>query len=272
MNSAYFSHGGHTLYHGDNLDILGKMPNESVHLVVTSPPYGELRDYQGFTHDPNQSLAECYRVLVEGGVVVWVENDQYIDGSRSLETWGRLIYAKGVIGFRVNDIMPWVKQGVQVVATTRYSQSWEPMLILSKGTPRTVNKIKDVPNQYAGKKLKRGEIGARADGQRTYTDEHRVIEPFGERTNVWKIPVGGYSTSPDMPGGKSSHPAPFPLQLAIDHIISWTNEGDTVLDPYCGSGTTMKAAQLSGRQSIGIEISKEYCEIIDSRMSQQSLL
>ena len=272
MSSTYFSRGGHTLYQGDNIDVLSELPNQSVHLVITSPPYGELRDYEGFIHSPDIVLRECYRILVEGGIVVWVENDQYIDGSRSLETWRRLIYAKDVIGFRVSDIMPWVKQGIQLVASNRYSQCWEPMLILSKGVPQTVNKIKDVPNQYAGKKLAKGSIGADADGRRTYTNENRVIQPLGERTNVWRLPVGGHSTSPDMPGGKTLHPAPFPLQLAIDHIISWTNEGDVVLDPYCGSGTTMKAAQNTGRKSIGIEISSKYCQMIDRRMAQQSLL
>lgn len=249
---------------GDCLEIMKDFDDGIIDLTVTSPPYDDLRDYNGYTFDFEGIANELYRVTKEGGVVVWVVGDQTVDGSETGTSFKQALYFKK-IGFNLHDTMIFRKKNVPPSVNhlhNRYEQEFEYMFILSKGKPRTFNCIR-VPKVYEEKREK-------ANGHRR-KDGSFTIKPFSKKKDKVKRNIWDYVTS----GGSSdrlasNHPAIFPEKLAEDHIISWSNEGDIVLDPMCGSGTTLKMAKKNNRNYIGIEISEEYCEIARKRVKAQS--
>jgi len=241
---------------GDNLAIMPQIPDGSIDLTVTSPPYDNLRDYHGYTFDFKSIANQLYRVTKDGGVVVWVVGDATINGS---ETGTSFRQALGFmdIGFNLHDTMIYKKGGQGATGSIlAYWQDFEYMFVFVKGKLRYFNPIEDRQNKTAPR-TRLEHMGHRyQDGS---TKEKRVIirKEHGRRFNVWE-----YHES----GTRCSHPAIFPDQLAIDHIFSWSNKGDLVLDPMCGSGTTCKAAVKLGRRYIGIDTSKEYCGISEERI------
>jgi site-specific DNA-methyltransferase (adenine-specific) len=227
------------LYLGDCAIVLKNLQNESIDLTITSPPYDNLRAYNGYSFDFENTAKELYRVTKNGGVVVWVVGDAVIDGSETGSSFKQALYFKE-LGFNLHDTMIYEKNSSTYPASAkslRYSQIFEYMFILSKGRPKTVNLIKDKPNKWAGHKDFSGKL-------------KNAVPDFSPRNNIWK-----YTTSFN---DKTNHPAVFPEKLAHDHIISWSNEGDTVLDCFMGSGTTGKIAKNLNRNFIGIEVSEEY--------------
>jgi len=242
----------------DCLTFMKEMEDKSVDLTITSPPYDNLRDYKGYTFNFEGIAKQLYRITKDGGVVVWVVGDATIKGSETGTSFKQALYFKE-IGFNLHDTMIWVKTGQGAVGSIySYWQNFEYMFILSKGKLKTFNPIEDRKN-YACERWANG--GRDKTGQ---SKSRRWVksEDFGKRFNVWKI----------TPQCESEHPAPFPKKLAEDHILSWSNEGDIVLDPMCGSGTTCKMAQNLKRKYIGIEISQEYCKIAKQRLMQKPLL
>jgi len=250
------------LINGDCLDVMANMDLESIDLTVTSPPYDQLRDYKGFSFNFEGVADQLFRVTKKGGVVVWVVGDSVIKGSESLSSFKQALYFKE-IGFNVHDTMIYEKSGSSLPDPTRYFQSFEYMFVLSKGRPKTVNKIYDVKNKNVGHKTtphvreRNGEMTSRVK---------REIPEYSYRRNIWKIGVGYMNTTKDK--FAYEHPAMFPEKLAQDHIYTWSNRGDVVLDPFCGSGTTCKMAKMLERNYIGIEISQEYLEIARKRLTQ----
>ena len=117
------------------------------------------------------------------------------------------------------------------------------------------NKYATNKEHYAGKR--------NTDGTTTGRKIEK-INKLGRRTNVWQIANGFMKSTNDKVAYE--HPAIFPEQLANDHILSWSSKGDIILDPFMGSGTTAKMAKLNGRNFIGFEISKEYCDIAEERI------
>lgn len=246
---------------GDSLQILKTFPDKSIDLVVTSPPYDNLRTYNGYTFNFEGIAEELYRVTKDGGVVVWVVGDATINGSETGTSFRQALYFKE-IGFNLHDTMIWDKGTFTAVGALvgRYAPVFEYMFILSKRKPKTFLPIKDKPNKHGGT-LAHGTI-RQADGttRRITTHNKKVIPLYGQRTNIWTIP---------NPGIKGNfHPAVFPIGLAVDHIISWSAPGDIILDPFAGSGTTCVAAKQESRNYIGIELSPEYCEIARKRVEQ----
>lgn len=251
-----------TITHTDCLLGLKALPDACVDLTVTSPPYDNLRDYNGYSFDFELIAKEVYRVTKEGGVLVWVVADGTFKGGETGTSFKQALYFKE-IGFTLHDTMIYMKNGFNFPAKTRYHQVFEYMFILSKGKPKTFNPIKDRPNKHSGKTIKGRD--RQKDGSLKRVGERKPLEPFGMRFNVWEI-NNLYSVATDKEAFK--HPAVFPEQLAHDHIISWSNEGDTVLDPFAGSGTTLKVARDLNRQYIGFEISDEYVELIKRRLGE----
>ena len=245
------------VYCGESIEFMRKnIPDNSIDMVLTSPPYDNLRDYNGYGFDYKTMLGEIYRVLKDGGTCVWVVGDETISGSETGTSFKQALYAKEV-GFNLHDTMIWFKPNCFNFGSNNcYKQSFEYMFVFSKGKPKAINLIKDIPNASAGKVMK---------GGRKHSDGSRDIVPnfvgseYKRRFNVWSINVSAKTYG---------HPAIFPEQLAKDHIVSWSNEGDIVLDPFIGSGTTAKMALLNNRNFIGFEISEEYCEIAEQRISQ----
>jgi DNA modification methylase len=246
------------IYHGDCVDVMRTFPDGVIDLTVTSPPYDNLRTYKGYDFNFEEIAKELYRVTKQGGVVVWVVNDATIKGSETGTSFRQALYFKE-IGFNLHDTMIYEKAQACFGSNLCYLQSFEYMFVLSKGRPKSINLLRDRPNVRSGRE-KMAKRGLSVDGkkaERVYKD----MKKMGKRKNIWRYGVGG---------GSTGHPAVFPEQLAQDHILSWSNPGDIVLDPMCGSGTTCKMAKLNGRNYIGIDIAEEYVELARRRVEEVS--
>lgn len=257
------------IIHADSREYLKRFPAQCVDLVVTSPPYDDLRDYDGnvvWNFDVFMSIArELYRIIKDGGVAVWVVGDKTNDGSKSLTSFRQGLYFKK-LGFNMYDVIIYQKAGSGPPHPNRYFNSFEYMFILSKGRPKAVHILEDKPNAWSGVTTYAEVTRREKDGSLTKKGK-KTVQPFGARTNIWKYSNGkGFSTKDEIAYG---HPAIFPEKLARDHILSWSNEGDLVLDPFGGSGTTAKAASQLGRRWILIEAVEEYCEIAKTRLGDR---
>ena len=246
------------IYNENCLETMAKIPDNFIDLTVTSPPYDDLRTYNGYCFDFENVAKELFRVKNKGGVLVWVVNDQTQNGSETGTSFKQALFFKEM-GFNLHDTMIYAKS--KIVPTDfkchRYYQGFEYMFVFSKGKPKTCNYIR-VPSKQGGKKAI--STSRKEDGSMRYDridkQKGRVVGETKIKSNIWEY------ASQSVKG----HPAPFPEQLANDHIISWSNEGDLVYDPFVGSGTTAKMAMLNNRKYIGSEISKEYCEIAEQRL------
>ena len=247
------------IYNEDCLIGLKKIKDNSIDLTVTSPPYDNLRKYDGFEWDFKGIANELYRVTKDGGVVVWIVGDATVNGSESGSSFQQAIYFKE-LGFNIHDTMIYEKVGLAFPDSNRYYQMFEYMFVFSKGKPKTFNPIKDRQNVSAGRDVN-GKDRKNDGSFKERSGKGNIIQKYGTRFNVWRVPNQKRGIN---------HPAPFPEKLAKDHILSWSNEGDIVLDPFIGSGTTAKAAKDIGRKFIGFEISPRYYEIAKQRISSQS--
>lgn len=244
-----------TIHHCDALTLLKALPSNSIDMVLTSPPYDNLRTYNGYTFDFQPIARETFRVLKTGGVCVWVVGDATVNGSETLTSMRQALYFVDVCGFRMHDTMIYEALGTGAKGSNyAYWQAFEYMFVLAKGNIQTVNRIADVKNKHAGK------MAAPRFGNK---EKHHIVNDIGVRTNIWRYAVG-FANNSDITG----HPAPYPEALARDHIISWTNAGDTVLDYFGGSGTTAKMARQFGRNYITCDISAEYCDLMRRRLAQ----
>ena len=243
--------------------------NESIDLTITSPPYDNIRLYKGYEFNFKNIAKELYRVTKLGGVIVWVVGDQTINGSETGTSFEQALYFKK-IGFNLHDTMIYEKNGSSYPASInskRYTSIFEYMFIFSKGIPKTTNLIMDKKNKWGGT-FNWGKNTARQKTGDLKIQEKKQIKDYGIRNNIWKYNTGyGYSTKDKI---AFEHPASFPEKLVEDHILSWSNENDIVFDPMCGSGTTCKMAKLNNRNYIGMDISKEYCELSEKRLSLTS--
>lgn len=259
MNSRDFK-----LIHGDCLERMKNIPNSSIDLVVTSPPYDNLRTYNDslkWDFDIFQGIAEhLYRVVKVGGVVVWIVGDSTVNGSETGTSFRQALHFKD-IGFNLHDTMIYRKKHFAPYSPIchRYYQEFEYMFVFSKGKPLTCNYIKE-PCKHAGGRA--GGYSRRPDGRiridRKGKNKELRIKETKIRANIWQ-----YSNAK-----KSEHPASFPEKLAHDHIVSWSNPGDTVMDPLMGSGTTGIACARTKRKFIGIEKDLEYFNIAKNRISR----
>jgi site-specific DNA-methyltransferase (adenine-specific) len=250
-----------TIYNEDCLDVMADISDNVIDLTVTSPPYDNLRDYKGYTFDFENIAQELFRITKKGGAVVWVVGDASIKGSETGTSFKQALYFKD-IGFNLHDTMIYEKNGFAFPSINRYHQIFEYMFVLSKGKLKTFNPIKDRKNIH--QKL-HSSTRRNKDGSLTKVKiKNFGLREYGQRYNIWKYSTGLYCSSKYKDAFK--HPAIFPEELAKDHIMSWSNEGDIILDPFSGSGTTPVMAYSLNRKYIGIDISKEYCEIAKKRL------
>jgi len=249
------------LYLGDCLEVMKQIPDGSVDLTVTSPPYDNLRTYNGYTFDFEGIAKQLYRVTKNGGVVVWIIGDATINGSETGTSFKQALYFKE-IGFNLHDTMIWNKGTFTAVGalSSKYAPVFEYMFVLSNGKPKTFNPIKDRQNKTFGR-TKTGTFRQKNGQTKPLSSIGKPIAEHGQRFNIWEI-------SAEKSNSNRFHPAMFPVSLAQDHIISWSNEGDTVLDCFLGSGTTGVAAKLLNRKFIGIEINEEYLNIANKRIGE----
>jgi len=253
------------IFNEDNIKTLKRFKDDCLDLTLTSPPYDNLRDYKGFSFDINKLSSELYRTTKPGGIVVWVVGDAVVAGSETGTSFRQALRFIEV-GFRLHDTMIYQKNNFANPSKGRYHQIFEYMFVFSKGKPKTFNPIKDRKNIYAGHAGSWGKNTTRKKDGSLEGDKKssKIISDYGMRYNIWK-----YQTSATGQEDKVAyeHPAIFPIQLATDHILSWTNKGDLVYDPFMGSGTTAKASLELNRQYIGSEISTEYVELINKRLT-----
>jgi site-specific DNA-methyltransferase (adenine-specific) len=257
---------------GDCLEVMKGLPDKCIDLTVTSPPYDNLRDYNNkvtWNFEKFKEVAkELFRITKPGGVVVWVVGDATIKGSETGTSFRQALFFMKC-GFNLHDTMIYQKNAMPFPEQTRYIQCFEYMFVMSKGKPKSHNMIKE-PTRVANRIKNKKSCQRNKDGTTTPM-KYETGKNERNKWNVWVYEVGYNKTTKDKEAFQ--HPAMFPEALARDHIISWSNKGDLVLDPFVGSGTTAKMALLNGRNYIGIDISEEYCEIAKKRVSnlQQKL-
>jgi site-specific DNA-methyltransferase (adenine-specific) len=253
------------LMQGDCLELMKTIPDGSVGLTVTSPPYDNLRTYNGNNEQWGEHvwkgvIRELHRVTADGGVVVWIVADATIKGSETRTSFKQALWAMEC-GFNLHDTMIWNKMAFSAVGalTTRYAPVFEYMFVLSKGRPKSFNPIKDKTNKHAGSVMTGTKRQANGSFKPMSGSGVKKVSEFGQRFNVWEMVA-------EKSRKNTKHPAVFPLPLAQDHIISWSNEGDTILDPFMGSGTTGVAAKNLNRDFIGIELDETYFGIAKQRI------
>lgn len=245
------------------LKTMQRMKTDCIDLVVTSPPYDNLRTYSG--HDINFNFKKTakllYRVMKNNGVIVWIVGDQTLHGNESLTSFKQALYFQK-LGFKIFDTMIYQKTPRGAVGNDRsYWQTFEYMFIISKRAPRTINLLKDRKNVTEAKSAvyqNRKPTGESRKGRAYQTTE------YGRRGNVWLYHTGGNMAKDKI---AFQHPAIMPDKLARDHILSWSNPGDVVYDPFAGSGTVLKQAKILNRNFIGSEINTAYCKIIKARLN-----
>lgn len=247
------------IYNESNLETMAKMPDNFVDLVVTSPPYDGLRDYNGYSFPFEDIAKELYRVVKDGGVVVWNVNDATINGSESLTSFKQAIYFVDECGFKLHDTMIYAKKNYMPLNDKRYENAFEYMFILVKGRISTFNAIKDAKTTDNKKDKKWHRY---ADGSYR-TNKSESISKDKVKSNIWEYVIGSAVSSDKI---AFNHPAIFPEKLVSDHIYSWSNDGDLIYDPFMGSGTTAKMAHIYKRNWIGSEMSSNYCEIARKRL------
>lgn len=246
------------------IETMGRMGDGEVDLVVTSPPYDGLREYRGYEWDFEGVARGLWRVLADGGVLVWVIGDEIVNYGKTLTSFRQGLYFVDEVGFVMNDVMIYEKvNGVPPYPNVRrYAQRHEYMFVLVKGgKPRVFNGLMEdkISSQEAGWSSERQRDGSLKRFQGGNESGKKL------RGNVWKYYTGkNKDTKDDIALG---HPARFPEMLAADHIKSWSNEGDLVYDPFMGSGTVAKMCIMLGRRWVGSEISSEYCELIEKRLA-----
>jgi site-specific DNA-methyltransferase (adenine-specific) len=249
----------------DCVDGMKLLNDNSIDLVVTSPPYDNLRTYNGFNFDFENIAKELYRIVKPGGIVVWVVGDETKKFCESLNSFKQALFFVEQCRFNLLDTMIYYKENYAPAYPTlkRYANQFEYMFVFSKGKPTTFNPIQKPKVRNRDEKV----AYRQQDGSLK-----RKMKEAGRETkdasNVWMYSVGGSASKDKI---AFQHPAIFPEQLAADHILSWSNEGDFVLDPMCGSGTTCKMAAKLNRKYIGFDISQEYCSIAEKRIQDLAM-
>ncbi len=244
------------IYNENCLETMAKMPDNFIDLTVTSPPYDGLRKYNGYSFDFESIAKELYRVTKDGGVIVWIVNDSTKNGSESGTSFKQALFFKQ-IGFNIHDTMIYAKPSYVPLTHKRYEQQFEYMFIFSKGKVKTFNPIM-IPCETAGTNRPRYKSNKEYGSAVRNRNEVDIIKTDKIKPNIWFVNTNNTN---------HKHPAIFPEQLANDHIISWSNEGDIVYDCFAGSGTTAKMSIINKRNFIASEVSEEYCKIINERIA-----
>lgn len=244
-----------TITCADALDFLRGLPDDSIDMGLTSPPYDNLREYNGYTWDFEAIARELYRVIKPGGVLVWVVGDATINGSETLTSFKQALYFKEVCGFLAWDTMIWNKPATPGVYGKRYEQSFEYMFIFSKGEPKIWFPCLVKSKTTGTKRTKNNRHNGTKKGNGTM-----VVKEFKIAQNIWYIQTDGAIQD-------EAFPARFPEALAERHILTWSNPGDIVMDTFMGSGTTGKMAMKTGRHYIGCDISQEYVDLAQRRIA-----
>ena len=251
-----------SIINGNCVEVMKGFDDEVVDLTITSPPYDDLRNYKGYVFPFEDIAKELYRVTKQGGVVVWVVADATIEATETGTSFKQALFFKE-IGFNLHDTMIFKKKNpIPQIYRKRYNNEFEYMFVLSKGIVKTHNPIM-VDCLHAGLELNGTTYKNYSKNEQTREKFANPVKDKKIKGNIWEYVVGKKQEDQEAKG----HPAPFPCDLVRDHVASWTNHGDVVFDPMCGSGTTPRVAAELGRNYIGIDISPEYCEMARKRVA-----
>lgn len=254
------------LYIGDCVDIIKKVADESVDMVVTSPSYDDLRAYKGhYKIDLSTLGREIFRVLKDGGIYAMVIQDQTKDGGKSLTSFRTAIDHCDNIGFKLFETCIYKKLGAEGAWwSKRFRVDHEYIHIFLKGKrPQYFDKepIK-IPSKHAGKSMT-GCATRKTDGT-THKSKNVVINPTKCPGTIWDVANGG-----DKNPLKRRHPAVFPDKIPYNLMQVFCPEGGLVLDPMCGSGTTLVQSKKLGRHFIGIDMEEEYVLLSRQRLQEE---
>ena len=254
------------IYNENCLETMAKMPDNFIDLTVTSPPYDGMRTYNGYSFDFENIAKELYRVVKDGGVIVWIVGDATVNGSETGTSFRQALFFKE-IGFNLYDTMFYEKAS-RIPTEGRYYNTVEYMFILSKGKPKALNFIVDHKNSTEGQSRIKDKCINKGKNEKK-EGQYLVTGEFSRRSNVWRYGTGRPTDLTKILNETGlKHPAIAPEKLVADHIVSWSNENDLIYDPFMGSGTTAKMAILNNRKYIGSEISEDYCKIIETRIKE----
>ena len=262
----YLSEHINSIICGDSAEVLKNFPDNSIDLVVTSPPYDGLRDYNGFTLDLHKIGKEIFRVLKDGGIAVMVIQDATKDFAKSLTSFRTIVDWVDNIGFRLFETVIYHKNGTEGAWwKQRFRVDHEYMPIFMKGKkPQFFNKEPlKIPSKHGGKVMS-GSGNRRTDGTLSET-VRRPINAMKCRGTVWDYLMAG-----DKNPLKRKHPAVFPDKIPYDFIQCFCPEDGIVLDPFIGCGSTAVMAKVLGRKYIGIDISEEYCALAEERIEKDA--
>jgi DNA modification methylase len=260
MPNLKYNNDGICLYLQDCIEWMQSVDSDSIDMTLTSPPYDNIRNYEGYSFDFESTAKELYRITKPGGVVIWNVADQTVDGSETCTSMKQALYFVEC-GFKLHDTMIYLKKNPMPSSGKRYHQSWEYIFCFSKGVPNTFNPI-EVECKYSNLNANQKYRGV--DGNKNYKVTKR--NAVSKVKNVFEYIIGGGHTTKDKIAFE--HPAIMPEKLAEDQIKTWTNEGDIVIDPFAGSGTTAKMCLMNHRKFYGCEVSEEYCNIFIKRLEQ----
>jgi site-specific DNA-methyltransferase (adenine-specific) len=250
------------IYCTDCVEGMKQIPGSSIDLVVTSPPYDSIRNYNGFTFDLHATGQGIHRVLRDGGIAAMVLQDQTSNFGKSLTSFRTVLDWCDNIGFKLFECVIYRKYGPEGAWwRNRFRVDHEYMPIFLKGNrPNYFDKEPlKIPSKHGGKVMT-GSGSRRTDGKTNHAVT-RMINPTKCRGTVWDYLMAG-----DKDPIKRKHPAPFPDQIPKDFIGCFCPPGGIVLDPFMGCGSTAMAALALGRRFIGFEISPEYCSLAEERM------
>lgn len=237
---------------------MARLQSESIDMTLTSPPYDKLRKYNGYSFEFESIATELFRVTKQGGVVIWVVADSVINGSESGSSMRQALFFLS-LGFRLHDTMIYAKNNFIPLTHNRYEQAWEYIFCFSKGKPKTFNPIR-IPCKGGGTKYnlsRKGYCKTIKEGAQRRRDQNVTVNSHKLHSNIFYYSLGSLRTN---------HPAPFPRQLAVDQISTWSNPGDLIYDPMAGSGTSADVAQELRRTWLLSEISEEYCTSMKNRL------
>ncbi len=255
------------ILNADCLEALAGFPASSIDLTLFSPPYDDVRDYKkNWKFDFAALGAQLFRATKDGGTAIVVIGDGTKNFAKSLTSFRLAVNWVDSAGWKLFETVIYKRDGNPGAWwNQRFRVDHEYILIFFKGRkPKSFHKEHlMIPSKHAGKTYS-GTDRLTNGGFKII--EKKQVNPMKCRGTVWQ-----YAAS-NTEGNrlKLRHPATFPDKLASDLILCFSEPGDVVLDPMCGSGTTCVVAKQNGRAYIGIEISGEYCEIAEARLRNET--
>lgn len=257
---------------------MAKLPDNFVDFVITSPPYDNIRTYNGFVYDLHATGQEVYRLLKDGGLAAMVIQDQTINFGKTLTSFRTIVDWCDNIGFKLFECIIYRKYGPEGAwwkRRFRVDHEYIPVFLKGDRPQYFYKEHLKIPSKHGGK-IMTGSGSRRTDGK-TNPTVTRPINPTKCRGTIWDYrdnqmeergTVWEYLMAGDKDPIKRQHPAVFPDKIPLEFIECFCPPKGVVLDPFMGCGSTAVAAKKLKRNFIGFEISRDYCDLAEKRLKQ----